>query len=50
MLSKGSGLEGTPDLEPDRADLDVEHPVALLDTAAATINVGGRRLACTSRI
>ena len=26
----GSVLESTPDLEPDRADLDGEHPIALV--------------------
>ena len=30
MLSKGSELKGTPDLEPDRADLDGEDPVAVV--------------------
>ena len=34
----GSGLEGTPDLEPDRADLDREHPVALVQVGDAMLN------------
>ena len=31
----GNGLEGTPDLEPDRADLDGEHPVTLVQVGHA---------------
>jgi hypothetical protein len=37
MLSMGSGLEGTSDLEPDRADLDGEHPVALVQGGDAML-------------
>ena len=33
----GSRLERTPDLEPDRADLDGEHPVALVHDDDATV-------------
>jgi hypothetical protein len=37
LVQRAVGLEGTPDLEPDSADLDGEHPVALVQDGDAML-------------